>query len=78
MKLAWISEAFGGELVYFLKELSRVGVPVPFHLTASLNYGASGLAAFLGYAGRMLKEGRVDELRAADRDSDWTVSNLFH
>jgi hypothetical protein len=77
MKSDWIAEAYGGELVYYLRELSRLGIPVPFHLTASIEYGARGLAAFLGYVGRMLKEGRIEELKAVNRGADWTISTMF-
>ncbi|HBM40214.1 MAG TPA: hypothetical protein DD402_10295 [Sulfitobacter sp.] len=76
-KSAWLAESHGGEIIYFMNELSRLGVQIPFHLTASIDYGASSLAAFFGYAGRMIKEGRLEELKAIDKDMEWKVSTMF-
>lgn len=76
-KVGWISESFGGELIYYIKELHRLGIQTPYSITLRLDHTSFWLAAYLEYAGRMLKEGRIEELKKIDRDDDFRIGTMF-
>ncbi len=74
----WIAENFGGDLLYFVNDLKRLGVNVPFFVQARLKETPQGISSFFTYCGQMIKEGRLDELREASRDDNWAASIMFN